>query len=289
MASRAANDVDVAEQYWHYLEVSKLATILETNLESGLEPTEANHRQQKFGPNELTVKAGKPAWLKFILQFNQPLLIILLSAGLIKAVIGEWLNASVIWGVTTTNATISFIQEAGAEKKIEALAQAVTTEATVIRGGKKLRIPSKELVVGDLVILTNGDKVPADLRLVKVRDLQIDESGLTGESVAVEKELGQSGDLVLPQETPLAERDNMAYAGSFVTFGQGSGIVIAIANKTETGKISQLFRSAPRPHHPLNPQIQPIQSKLAVIRVGNGNLDLRSQIGAASPCGGFSL
>ena len=268
----------------------KLATILETNLESGLEPTEANHRQQKFGPNELTVKAGKPAWLKFILQFNQPLLIILLSAGLIKALIGEWLNASVIWGVTTTNATISFIQEAGAEKKIEALAQAVTTEATVIRGGKKLRIPSKELVVGDLLILTNGDKVPADLRLVKVRDLQIDESGLTGESVAVEKELGQSGDLVLPQETPLAERDNMAYAGSFVTFGQGSGIVIAIANKTETGKISQLtIRSAHRPHHPLNPQIQPIQSKLAVIRVGNGNLDLRRQIGAASPCGSFSL
>ena len=88
-----------------------------------------------------------------------------------------------------------------------------------MRGGKKLRIPSKELVVGDLVTLSSGDKVPADLRLVKVRDLQIDESGLTGESVAVEKELGQSGDLVLPQETPLAERDNMAYAGSFVTFG----------------------------------------------------------------------
>jgi Ca2+-transporting ATPase len=87
MASRAANDVDVAEQYWHYLEVSKVATILKINLESGLEPTEANHRQQKFGPNELTVKGGKPAWLKFILQFNQLLPIVLLSAGLIKAAI----------------------------------------------------------------------------------------------------------------------------------------------------------------------------------------------------------
>lgn len=241
MPATAANDVDVAEQSWHYLERSKVATTLETNLENGLDPAEVNHRQQQFGSNELTVKAGKPAWLKFILQFNQPLLIILLSAGLIKALIGEWLNASVIWGVTTTNAIISFVQEAGAEKKIDALAKAVTTEATVIRGGKKLRVPSKELVVGDLVTLTSGDKVPADLRLIKVRDLQIDESGLTGESVAVEKELGQSGDLVLPQETPLAERDNMAYAGSFVTFGQGSGIVIAIANKTETGKISQLL------------------------------------------------
>jgi cation-transporting ATPase F len=241
MPQKAANDVDVAEQYWHYLERSKVANQLETNLENGLDPAEAATRQQKFGPNELIVKAGKPAWLKFILQFNQPLLIILLSAGLIKALIGEWLNASIIWGVTTTNATISFIQEAGAEKKIAALAQAVTTEATVIRGGKKLRVPSKELVVGDLVTLTSGDKVPADLRLIKVRDLQIDESGLTGESVAVEKQLTEAGDLVLPAETPLAERDNMAYAGSFVTFGQGSGIVIAIANNTETGKISQLL------------------------------------------------
>ncbi|NJR25842.1 MAG: HAD-IC family P-type ATPase [Richelia sp. CSU_2_1] len=226
---------------WHYLDRSKVVKDLDTHIENGLDPAEAASRQQKFGPNELVVKAGKPAWLKFILQFNQPLLIILLSAGLIKAVIGELLNASIIWGVTTINATISFIQEAGAEKKIEALAQAVTTEATVIRGGKKLKIPSRELVVGDLVTLTSGDKVPADLRLVKVRDLQIDESGLTGESVAVEKELGESGDLVLPEETPLAERDNMAYAGSFVTFGQGNGIVVAIANDTETGKISQLL------------------------------------------------
>ncbi|MGB3267129.1 MAG: HAD-IC family P-type ATPase, partial [Microcoleus sp.] len=216
-------------------------TILETNPDKGLEPAEAASRQQKFGFNELVVKAGKPVWLKFLHQFNHPLLLILLSAGLIKAAIGEWLNASVILGVTTINATISFIQETRAQKKIAAIAQAVSTEAAVIRGGKTLKIPSKEVVVGDLVTVTSGDKVPADLRLVKVRDLQIDESGLTGESAAVEKELGQSGDLILPPETLLATRDNMAYAGSFVTFGQGSGIVIAIANNTETGKISQLL------------------------------------------------
>ncbi len=285
MASRAANDVDVAEQYWHYLEVSKVATILKINLESGLEPTEANHRQQKFGPNELTVKGGKPAWLKFILQFNQLLPIVLLSAGLIKAAIGEWLNASVIWGVTTTNATISFIQEAGAEKKIEALAQAVTTEATVIRGGKKLRIPSKELVVGDLVTLTSGDKVPADLRLVKVRDLQIDESGLTGESVAVEKELGQSGDLVLPQETPLAERDNMAYAGSFVTFGQGSGIVIAIANKTETGKISQLLDRHIDLTTPLTRKFNQFSQNWLLFVLGMATLTFAVRLGRPVPAG----
>ncbi|MEG4328923.1 HAD-IC family P-type ATPase [Microcoleus sp. herbarium5] len=281
----AANDVDVAEQYWHYLESSKVATILETSLESGLEPTEANHRQQKFGPNKLPVKPGKPPWLKFILQFNQPLPIILLSAGLIKAAMGEWLNASVIWGVTITNATISFTQEAGAEKKIEALAQAVTSEATVIRGGKKLKIPSEELVVGDLVILTSGDKVPADLRLVKVRDLQIDESGLTGESVAVEKELGVSGDLVLPQETPLAERDNMAYAGSFVTFGQGSGIVIAIANKTETGKISQLLDRHLDLTTPLSRKFNQFSQNWLLFVLGMATLTFAVRLGRPVPAG----
>ncbi|MEZ2250677.1 HAD-IC family P-type ATPase [Microcoleus sp.] len=285
MPATAANDVDVAEQYWHYLERSKVATILETNLDQGIEPSEVAIRQQKFGLNELTVKAGKPAWLKFVLQFNQPLLIILLSAGLIKALIGEWLNASVIWGVTTTNAIISFVQEAGAEKKIEALAKAVTTEATVIRGGKKLRVPSKELVVGDLVTLTSGDKVPADLRLIKVRDLQIDESGLTGESVAVEKELGQSGDLVLPQETPLAERDNMAYAGSFVTFGQGSGIVIAIANKTETGKISQLLDRHIDLTTPLTRKFNEFSQNWLLFVLGMATLTFAVRLGRPVPAG----
>ncbi len=285
MPATAANDVYITEQYWHYLEISNVATILETNIDKGVESSEAAIRQQKFGPNEVTFKAGKPAWLKFILQFNQPMLIILLSAGLIKAMIGEWLNASIILGVTTTNAMISLIQAAGAEKKIDALAKAVTTEATVIRGGKKLRIPSKELVVGDLVTLTSGDKVPADLRLIKVRDLQIDESALTEESVAVEKELGLSGDLVLPKETPLAERDNMAYAGSFVTFGQGSGIVIAIANKTETGKISQLLDRQIDLTTPLTRKFNEFIQNWLLFVLGMATLTFAVRLGRPVPAG----
>lgn len=223
---------------WHTLPEEKISKVLATDLEAGLDEAEIPQRVKEYGPNELTAKAGKPAWLKFLLQFNQPLLIILVCAGAVKAIIGEWVNAGVIWGVTTTNAIISFTQESQAESAIAALASAVRTEATVIRSGKKLKIPSQELVPGDLVLLTSGDKVPADLRLIKTRDLQIDESGLTGESVAVEKD---ASDAALPPETPLAERLNMAYAGGFVTFGQGSGIVIATGNKTETGKISQLI------------------------------------------------
>ncbi|MEB3224729.1 MAG: HAD-IC family P-type ATPase, partial [Synechococcus sp.] len=129
---------------------------------------------------------------------------------------------------------IGYIQEAKAEGAIASLAKAVTTEATVLREGNVLRIPSQDLVPGDIVLLASGDKVPADLRLLKGRNLQIDESALTGEAVPAEKRIG-----LLPPETSLGDRHNMAYAGSFVTFGQGTGIVVATANQTEMGQISQ--------------------------------------------------
>ncbi|PMB17453.1 cation-translocating P-type ATPase [Fischerella thermalis] len=221
---------------WHSLEIAEAIADLETDLETGLNSVQIKQRLAEFGANELTAKKSKPWWWKFLLQFNQPLLIILLGAGLVKAISGSFVNAGVIWGVTTTNAIIGFIQESKAEGAIAALAKAITTETTVIRDGKKLRIQSQELVPGDIVFLTSGDKVPADLRLVQVRNLQVDESALTGESVAVEKDTR-----ALKTDTPLAERKNMAYAGGFVTFGQAMGIVVATGNATETGRISQLM------------------------------------------------
>jgi cation-transporting P-type ATPase F len=221
---------------WHNLNTSEAIATLESDAEFGLSSTTAAQRLHDLGANELTAKKSKPWWWKFLLQFNQPLLIILLCAGLVKALTGNFVNAGVIWGVTTTNAIIGFIQEAKAESAIAALAKAITTEATVMRDGQKLRISSRELVPGDLVFLTSGDKVPADLRLVKVKNLQVDESALTGESVAVEKNIK-----VLKADTGLAERKNMAYAGGFVTFGQGTGVVVATGNATETGRISQLM------------------------------------------------
>lgn len=221
---------------WHSMATGEVTSLLDTNIDKGLSSTQIKQRVVQYGANELTAKKGQPWWLKFLLQFNQPLLIILLCAGLVKALSGSFLNAGVIWGVTTTNAIIGFIQESKAEGAIAALAQAITTETTVIRNGQKVRIPSRELVPGDVVVLISGDKVPADLRLVQVKNLQIDESGLTGESVAVEKHTS-----TLHPETSLAERKNMAYAGGFVTFGQATGIVVSTGNDTETGKISQLM------------------------------------------------
>ncbi|MEB3360339.1 MAG: cation-transporting P-type ATPase [Synechococcales bacterium] len=219
---------------YHVLTDHETVESLGSRAETGLTSEEVAHRYEQYGWNELQFKPGKPAWLRFLLQFHQPLLYILLLAGAVKAFLGSWTNAWVIWGVTLINAIIGYVQEAKAEGAIASLAKAVTTETTVLREGQPLRMPSRDLVPGDIVALTSGDKVPADLRLLRVRNLQVDESALTGESVPVEKSVQ-----VLPVDTPLAERRNMAYAGSFVTFGQGQGIVVATANATEMGQISR--------------------------------------------------
>ena len=219
---------------FHEMSVPSATEFFNSNLERGLTAEEVAIRYETYGWNELPVKPGKPAWLRFLLQFHQPLLYILLVAGAVKAFLGSWTNAGVIWGVTFINATIGYVQEAKAEGAIASLAKAVMTETIVVREGQALRIPSRDLVPGDIVLLASGDKVPADLRLLKTRNLQVDESALTGESVPVEKSVQ-----ALSQDTTLAERINMSYAGSFVTFGQGRGIVIATADATEVGQISQ--------------------------------------------------
>lgn len=241
----------------------KVAEELNINPEQGLNSSEVHHRLEKFGRNELKAKPRKPAWLRFLSQFNQALLYILLIAGLIKALLGSWTNAIVIWGVTLINAIIGFIQESKAEDAIAALAKAVTTEAIVIRNGEKYRIPSAEIVPGDLVLLTSGDKVPADLRLLNTRNLQIDESALTGESVPVEKQT-----TTLDADTPLAERRNMAYAGSFVTFGQGKGIVIATGNSTEIGRISQSIEATTSLSTPLTRKFAKFSQTLLYVILG---------------------
>ena len=223
-------------EQWYTQAVRELDRSFETNLASGLTSAQVKQRQKQYGANQLKGKPGKSPIIKFLEQFNQPLLYILLIAGVVKAFLGEWVNAWVIWAVTLINAIIGFVQEAKAENAIAALASAVQTETTVCRDAKKVRIDSTELVPGDLVLLASGDKIPADLRLIEVKSLQVNESALTGESLAVEKNT-QS----LEADTPLAERSNMAYAGSYVTFGQGKGIVVATGEATETGRISQLM------------------------------------------------
>lgn len=251
-------------------------------LERGLSQAEVIQRQKQYGPNELKAKAATPAWVKFLQQFNQSLLYILMVAGAVKAFLGSWRNAIVIWAVVVINALIGYIQESKAEEAIAALAQSVVTEVTVIRDGQKLRVPSRELVPGDVVLLSSGDKVPADLRLLSVRNLQVDESALTGESVPVEKRLGS-----LAEDTPLADRQNMAYAGSFVTFGQGAGVVVAIGNQTQTGRISELVEKGGSLQTPLTRKFE--EFSLMLLRIILSLAGLTFLVGLAQGQGAASV
>ncbi len=238
-------------QHWHHLPPAEVEQLLGTDVERGLDRFEIQHRQARFGPNALTPRRGKTPLQRFLLQFNNPLIYVLLVASVITALVKGPVDAGIIVGVVLINAIVGFIQEARAENAIAALANSMVAEAVVIRAGQKQRLPATELVPGDVVLLQSGDKVPADLRLIQSRELQIAEAALTGESVPVEKVAAAT----LPVETPLGDRRNMAYATTLVTYGQGTGIVIATGDSTEIGRISQLIATAEELETPLTRKI----------------------------------
>lgn len=172
---------------WHHLEADKVAEILHVSPDSGLSTNDVASRVQQYGLNIITLKKQQSAIVRFLLQFNQPLIYILLFATLITIILQEYTDAAVIFGVVFINAIIGYIQETKALKAIDALARSMSAKAQVIRDGIKLSIYAKELVPGDIVLIQAGDKFPADVRLLQQRDLKVDESALTGESVAVHK------------------------------------------------------------------------------------------------------
>lgn len=240
-----------------------LITELETDIENGLSSSEVFRRQNLYGLNEIKQKRGTHPLIMFLLQFNQPLIYILLGASIITAFLKEWVDSLVILGVVLVNATISFIQEAKARKAIESLGKSISKEANVIRDGKRQRIPASQLTIGDIVFLQSGDKVPADIRLIQVRELQIDESALTGESVPVIKTLN-----ILEENTTLAERSNMVYSSTLVTYGVGTGVVVSVGNTTEIGKINQMIATADILETPLTKLIAGFSKLLLYIILG---------------------
>ena len=177
-------------KHWHHMPGEEVVDLLQTSPEGGLDEFEVKRRQEHFGPNVITGKGGRGPLMRLLLQFHQPLIYILLVAGLVTAALQEWVDSGVIFGVVLVNAAIGFLQESKALEAIAALAQTMVAEATVLRAGLKRRISSAEVVPGDLILLQSGDKVPADMRLIELRDLQIDESTLTGESAPVKKKRG---------------------------------------------------------------------------------------------------
>jgi cation-transporting ATPase F len=248
---------------WHQLSGEQIVAQLESHPDKGLDDAEVARRREQYGPNVLTARGGHGALVRFLLQFHQPLIYILLAAVVVTLALGEYIDAAVIFGVVLVNALIGFIQEAKALKAIGALAKTLVTEATVVRGGRKTRVNSADIVPGDVVLLQSGDKVPADLRLLRCRDVRVAEAALTGESVPVEKALA-----VLEPDVPLADRKNMAYGSTLVTFGQGAGMVVATGDQTEVGRISHLIATADDIQTPLTRRIAHFSKVLLVIILG---------------------
>lgn len=234
----------------HHVGVPDAAKLLESDIERGLDVAEVALRQKKYGPNRIVTRHGTPGWRRFLKQFAEPLIYVLIAAAGITAWLGEYVDAGIIFGVVLINAVIGFVQESKAEGALEALMSMVTTQATVRRGGERLRVPSSELVPGDVVMLEAGDRVPADLRLFQVKGLRVDESALTGESQPASKHAD-----AVAHDAVLGDRKSMAFTGTLVTAGRGEGLVWAIGDKTESGRIAWLIAEATELSTPLTRKI----------------------------------
>lgn len=223
----------------HTLAIHEVLLLHGTDPECGLTQHEAHERLERFGSNMLPATHQRRVFTVFLLQFNSPLIYVLLAASIVTALIGEYVDTGVIVLVVLVNAVVGFLQERRASKALDALAELTRTKAVVLRDGQATTIDSRDVVPGDILILDAGDKVPADLRLLTARELRIDESALTGESVPVDKQC-----MELDHDAVLADRINMAYSSTLVTAGHARGICIATGSETEIGRIHQLVGQA---------------------------------------------
>lgn len=226
----------------------------------GLTSGEARARLERDGPNALPAARGRGPVTRFLLQFNSPLIYVLLAAAAVTALLGEHVDAVVILGVVIVNAVVGFVQESRAEKALTALAALTRTSATVVRDGTPRRVAADDLVRGDLVELDAGDKVPADLRLLRTDELAVDESALTGESLPVAKDPA-----ALP-EVALADRTAMAFSGTLVTGGRAAGLVVATGADTELGGIHRLMHTTASVQTPLTRKITQF-SKIVTVAI----------------------
>lgn len=221
------------DRQWHALEIDEVQSLVETDLESGLKRDTVTSRQEEFGKNVLPEKEKTPEIIKFLKQFNDILVYVLLGAAVVTGFLGEYIDTIVIVLVVTIIGVVGYLQENKAEEALEGIKKLLETKATVIRDGKQSEIDSSDLVVGDVLVLAAGDKVPADARVVQAEKFKVEESALTGEATTVEKKSD-----IVKEEAVLADRKNMVYSGTSVATGSAKAIVIAIGEGTELGQIN---------------------------------------------------
>lgn len=221
--------------FWHAISAQE-ALALQDSDPKGLGDSEVAQRLTRFGPNRLPAPKRRSAVLRFLAQFHNLLIYVLLAAAVITALLDHWIDALVILGVVLINAVIGFLQEGKAEKALDAIREMLAPTASVIRDGHRATLPAQVVVPGDVVVLEAGDRVPADLRLFDTRGLKVEEAVLTGESMAVAKAVEP-----VAEGVPLGDRVSMAFSGTLVTYGQGKGVVVATATETEIGRISGML------------------------------------------------
>ena len=244
---------------WHALNITEVLEKLKSGVK-GLSAEEAAKRLLEYGPNELRKEKGRTKIEIFIGQFKNILVIILILASILSIAIGETLDAVIITAIVVASAGLGFIQEYRAERAIEALKKLTTPTATVIRDGKEVTIPTKEIVPGDILVLNAGDKVPADARVIEAHNLKVDEASLTGESVAVTKITDP-----LPEEIPVSDRLNMVFAGTAVIYGRGKAVVVATGMNTELGKIAATVQEEKKEETPLERRMAEIGRLLTIL------------------------
>ncbi len=246
--------------------VDEVQKELETDIENGLNKEETEEKRKKYGFNELEAKKKESLLVKFLKQFKDFMIIILIIAAIVSAFVGVkegegFTDSIIIMVVVIVNAIIGLVQENKAEKSLEALQKLSAHASKVIRNGELQVIPARELLPGDIVVLETGDYVPADIRLTEAINLKIQESALTGESVPIEK----TTDVITDNETSLGDRKNMAFSSSMVTYGRGKGIVTAIGMNTEVGKIAGMLNEVEEKETPLQKRLNDLGKTLGIV------------------------
>lgn len=252
------------QEEFYRLSAEESATRVGADLQNGLTSAEAARRLAEGGANEFEKKKHTSLLTKFVSQFKSFMILVLIAAAVISGVVGYiggegFVDAIIIMIIVVINAIIGVFQEAKAEKSLDALERMSAPQCKVLRDGEVVVVPSRELVVGDVVVIETGDSVPADLRLVEATNLKVQEAALTGESLPVEKHT-----LPLAEEAPIGDRVNMAFGSCSVTYGHGRGVVVATGVRSEVGKIAAMIQSVPEMKTPMQERLDKLGKTLAV-------------------------
>jgi len=246
-----ATNTDGNAVAWHSLAADDVVKRLATDSEKGLDAVEVSTRFRRHGPNRLPEGKKRGPFMRFLAQFNNILVYVLLGAGFTKLMLNLWVDAGIIFGVVVLNALLGFIQEGKAEKALDSIRNMLSAEARTLRGGETRMIPAEQLVPGDIVLVESGDKIPADLRLIDAKNLRTEEAALTGESVPTDKNTE-----AVSANATVGDRENMAFSGTMVVSGRATGVVVATGSETELGRINQLLAGVSPLETPLLRQIK---------------------------------